>query len=54
MTGISIGHPLACTGARIATDITALFADPDYSEVEYIVESMCIGMAWGCCSLAES
>ncbi len=46
-SGISIGHPLACTGARIATDITALFADPDYSEVEYIVESMCIGMGMG-------
>jgi acetyl-CoA acyltransferase len=30
-SGISIGHPLACTGARIACDITALFADPDFS-----------------------
>ncbi len=46
-SGISIGHPLACTGARIACDITALFDDPAYSDVEYIVESMCIGMGMG-------
>lgn len=46
-SGISIGHPLACTGARIATDITALFKDPDYADVEYIVESMCIGHGHG-------
>jgi acetyl-CoA acyltransferase len=46
-SGISIGHPLACTGARIAADITALFDDPDYADVEYIVESMCIGMGMG-------
>jgi len=46
-SGISIGHPLACTGARIACDITALFADPDFSDVNYIVESMCIGMGMG-------
>ncbi len=42
-SGISIGHPLACTGARIAVDITSLFSDPDYSDVDYIVEAMCIG-----------
>lgn len=42
-SGISIGHPLACTGARIAVDITAIFNDPDFADVEYIVESMCVG-----------
>ena len=46
-SGISIGHPLACTGARIACDITAMFRDPDFSDVEYIVESMCVGMGQG-------
>lgn len=46
-SGISIGHPLACTGARIACDITAMFRDPDFADVEYIVESMCIGHGHG-------
>jgi len=46
-SGISIGHPLACTGARIAADVVALFKDPDFSDVEYIVESMCIGHGHG-------
>ncbi|WP_054695485.1 thiolase family protein [Syntrophomonas palmitatica] len=50
-SGISIGHPLACTGARIACDITALFADPDFSDVEYIVESMCIGHGHGAAAI---
>jgi acetyl-CoA acyltransferase len=50
-SGISIGHPLACTGARIATDITALFNDPDYADVEYIVESMCIGHGHGAAAI---
>jgi len=50
-SGISIGHPLACTGARIACDITALFADPDYSDVDYIVESMCIGHGHGAAAI---
>lgn len=50
-SGISIGHPLACTGARIATDITALFKDPDYADVEYIVESMCIGHGHGAAAI---
>ncbi len=34
-SGISIGHPLACTGARIAADITLLFEA--YTDVEYIM-----------------
>ncbi len=50
-SGISIGHPLACTGARIACDITQLFADPDFSDVEYIVESMCIGHGHGAAAI---
>ena len=48
-SGISIGHPLACTGARIAADITLLFeAHPD---VEYIMESMCIGHGHGAAAI---
>lgn len=48
-SGISIGHPLACTGARIAADITLLFeAHPD---VKYIVESMCIGHGHGAAAI---
>lgn len=50
-SGISIGHPLACTGARIACDITALLKDPDYSDVEYVVESMCIGHGHGAAAI---
>lgn len=46
-SGISIGHPLACTGARMACDIATMFEDPDFSDVEYIVESMCIGHGHG-------
>lgn len=46
-SGISIGHPLACTGARIACDIATMFEDPDFSDVEYIVETMCIGQGHG-------
>ncbi|MGS0744857.1 thiolase family protein [Syntrophomonas erecta subsp. sporosyntropha] len=50
-SGISIGHPLACTGARIATDITAILRDPEYAEVEYVVESMCIGHGHGAAAI---
>jgi len=50
-SGISIGHPLACTGARIAADITAMFRDPDFADVEYIVESMCIGHGHGAAAI---
>jgi acetyl-CoA acyltransferase len=50
-SGISIGHPLACTGARIAADITALFRDPDYADVEYIMEAMCIGHGHGAAAI---
>ena len=50
-SGISIGHPLACTGARIATDISAMFRDPDFADVEYIMESMCIGHGQGAAAI---
>ena len=50
-SGISIGHPLACTGARIATDISAMFRDPDFADVEYIMESMCIGHGHGAAAI---
>lgn len=50
-SGISIGHPLACTGARIATDIMYMFQDPDHSDVEYIMESMCIGHGHGAAAI---
>ncbi|MGE5397153.1 MAG: thiolase family protein [Chitinophagales bacterium] len=50
-SGISIGHPLACTGARIACDITTMFEDPDFSDVDYIVESMCIGHGHGAAAI---
>ncbi|CFX17230.1 Thiolase [Syntrophomonas zehnderi OL-4] len=50
-SGISIGHPLACTGARIACDIFYMFQDPDYADVEYIVESMCIGHGHGAAAI---
>lgn len=50
-SGISIGHPLACTGARIACDIFYMFQDPDFSDVDYIVESMCIGHGHGAAAI---
>lgn len=50
-SGISIGHPLACTGARIACDIATMFEDPDFSDVNYIVESMCIGHGHGAAAI---
>ncbi|NLU48782.1 MAG: thiolase family protein [Syntrophomonadaceae bacterium] len=50
-SGISIGHPLACTGARIACDITQMLRDPDFADVEYVVESMCIGHGHGAAAI---
>jgi acetyl-CoA acyltransferase len=52
-SGISIGHPLACTGARIACDVTAMFKDPDFKDVKYIVESMCVGGGMGAAAIWE-
>ncbi|MBN2569549.1 MAG: thiolase family protein [Deltaproteobacteria bacterium] len=39
-SGISLGHPLGCTGARIAT---TLMHEMPYYGVKYAVESMCVG-----------
>ncbi len=50
-SGISIGHPLACTGARIACDIFYMFQDPDFNDVDYIIESMCIGHGHGAAAI---
>lgn len=50
-SGISIGHPLACTGARIACDILTMFEDPDLKDVEYVVETMCIGHGHGAAAI---
>lgn len=50
-SGISIGHPLACTGARMACDIFYMFQDDDFSDVEYIMETMCIGHGQGAAAI---
>ncbi|MBN1475087.1 MAG: thiolase family protein, partial [Syntrophaceae bacterium] len=39
-SGIALGHPLGCTGARIAT---TLMHEMPYYGVKYAVESMCVG-----------
>ncbi|MGE5381525.1 MAG: thiolase family protein [Methylocystaceae bacterium] len=49
-SGISIGHPLACTGARIAVDILHIFEDTD---AKYVIESMCIGHGQGAAAIWE-
>ncbi|MGE5381527.1 MAG: thiolase family protein [Methylocystaceae bacterium] len=49
-SGISIGHPLACTGARIAVDILHMFEETD---AKYIVETMCIGHGQGAAAIWE-
>jgi acetyl-CoA acyltransferase len=49
-SGISLGHPLGCTGARIAT--TIMHEMPFY-DVKYAVESMCIGHGQGAAAIWE-
>ena len=49
-SGISLGHPLGCTGARIAT--TIMHEMPFYG-VQYAVESMCIGHGQGAAAIWE-
>lgn len=49
-SGISLGHPLGCTGARIAT--TIMHEMPFYG-VKYAVESMCIGHGQGVAAIWE-
>lgn len=49
-SGISLGHPLGCTGARIAT--TLMHEMPHYG-VRYAVESMCVGHGQGAAAIWE-
>ncbi|MBP7766893.1 MAG: thiolase family protein [Syntrophaceae bacterium] len=49
-SGISLGHPLGCTGARIAT--TIMHEMPFYG-VQYAVESMCVGHGQGAAAVWE-
>jgi acetyl-CoA acyltransferase len=49
-SGISLGHPLGCTGARIAT--TIMHEMPHYG-VKYAVESMCVGHGQGAAAIWE-
>lgn len=49
-SGIALGHPLGCTGARIAA--TIMHEMPEYG-VRYAVESMCIGHGQGAAAIWE-
>lgn len=49
-SGISLGHPLGCTGARIAT--TLMHEMPAYG-AKYAVESMCVGHGQGVAAIWE-
>ncbi len=49
-SGISLGHPLGCTGARIAT---TLMHEMPYYGVKYAVEAMCVGHGQGVAAIWE-
>ena len=49
-SGISLGHPLGCTGTRIAV---TLMHEMSYYGVQYAVESMCIGHGQGAAAIWE-
>lgn len=49
-SGIALGHPLGCTGARIATTI---MREMPYYSAKYAVESMCIGHGQGAAAIWE-
>lgn len=49
-SGISLGHPLGCTGARIAT---TLMHEMEYYGAKYAVESMCVGHGQGAAAIWE-
>jgi len=49
-SGISLGHPLGCTGARIAT---TLMHEMPYYGARYAVESMCVGHGQGVAAVWE-
>jgi acetyl-CoA acyltransferase len=49
-SGISLGHPLGCTGTRIA--VTIMHEMPFYG-AKYAVESMCVGHGQGAAAIWE-
>ncbi|NLN88059.1 MAG: thiolase family protein [Syntrophomonadaceae bacterium] len=49
-SGIALGHPLGCTGARIVT--TLMREMPDYG-AKYAMESMCVGHGQGVAAIWE-
>lgn len=49
-SGIALGHPLGCTGARIATTI---MHEMSYYGAKYAVESMCVGHGQGAAAIWE-
>jgi acetyl-CoA acyltransferase len=49
-SGISLGHPLGCTAARIAT---TLMHEMPYYGIKYAVESMCVGHGQGVAAIWE-
>ncbi|TYO96170.1 thiolase family protein [Desulfallas thermosapovorans] len=49
-SGIALGHPLGCTGARIATTI---MHEMPYYNAKYAVESMCVGHGQGAAAIWE-
>jgi acetyl-CoA acyltransferase len=48
--GLALGHPLGCTGARIAT---TLMHEMSYYGVKFAVESMCVGHGQGAAAIWE-
>jgi len=49
-SGIALGHPLGCTGARLAT---TLMHEMPYYGARYAVESMCVGHGQGAAAVWE-
>jgi len=49
-SGIALGHPLGCTGARIATTI---MHEMPYYGARFAVESMCVGHGQGAAAIWE-
>jgi acetyl-CoA C-acetyltransferase len=49
-SGISLGHPVGCTGARI---LTTLLREMDRRGVRYGLETMCIGGGQGLAAVFE-
>lgn len=49
-SGISLGHPLGCTGSRIAT---TLMHEMEFYGAKYAVESMCVGHGQGVAAIWE-